>query len=76
MLSSGFRNWSKSDFQNFISANERYGRDNIEDISKAIGKSVQDVEIYSKVFWEKATELSEYERIIKNIEMGEGRQEQ
>jgi SWI/SNF-related matrix-associated actin-dependent regulator of chromatin subfamily A member 5 len=31
------------------------------------------VRAYSKVFWERYTELNDYERITKNIERGEQR---
>ncbi len=31
------------------------------------------VRAYSKVFWERYTELNDYERVIKNIERGEQR---
>lgn len=35
--------------------------------------AVQQVRVYSKVFWERYTELNDFERIIKNIERGEQR---
>ena len=40
----GFINWSKRDFQQFIKANEKYGRDDIESISKEVeGKTPEEV---------------------------------
>lgn len=32
----GFTNWSKRDFNQFIKANEKYGRDDIDNISKDV----------------------------------------
>lgn len=34
LLTQGFLNWSKRDFNQFIKANEKYGRDDIENIAK------------------------------------------
>jgi len=31
----------KSDFNNFVSASEKYGRDNLLEISKFVGKSLE-----------------------------------
>jgi len=44
LLKQGFSNWNKRDFNQFIKANEKYGRDDIESISKDVeGKSVEEV---------------------------------
>lgn len=44
LLFQGFINWSKRDFQQFIKANEKYGRDDIESISKEVeGKTPEEV---------------------------------
>ena len=37
------------------------------------GKTLEEVEEYSAVFWKRHKELNDWERIIKNIERGEGR---
>ncbi len=43
-LQQGFSNWSKRDFNQFIKANEKYGRDDIESIAKDVeGKSPEEV---------------------------------
>ena len=34
LLTKGFLNWTKRDFNQFIKANEKYGRDDIENIAK------------------------------------------
>ena len=68
----GFTNWSKRDFQQFIKANEKYGRDDIESISKEVeGKTAEEVMEYSSVFWERCNELQDIERIMAQIERGE-----
>ena len=44
LLKQGFTNWSKRDFNQFIKANERFGRDDIESISRDVeGKTPEEV---------------------------------
>ena len=38
LLDKGFKNWLKSDFNNFISASEKHGKDNIQEIARFVGK--------------------------------------
>ena len=57
-----------------MSANEKYGRKNIVDIAKALKRSVEEVEAYSKAFWNNVDSLQESERIMKFIESGENKQ--
>lgn len=74
LLGHGFTSWSKRDFNQFIKANEKYGRDEIESISKEVeGKSPAEVIEYSAVFWERCNELQDIERIMSQIERGEAR---
>lgn len=43
-LFQGFTNWSKRDFNQFIKANEKYGRDDLESISRDVeGKTPEEV---------------------------------
>ena len=52
----------------------QYGRDQLEAITGEIeGKSEEEVRAYAKVFWQRAKDLTEWERILKNIERGEQR---
>lgn len=45
MLITGFTNWTKRDFNQFIKANEKYGRDDIENIAKDVeGKTPEEVQ--------------------------------
>ena len=72
LLAEGFNNWSKRDFNQFIKANEKYGRDDLDSISKEVeGKTQQEVMEYAKVFWERCNELQDIERILNQIEKGE-----
>ncbi|KAK4265692.1 hypothetical protein QN277_026709 [Acacia crassicarpa] len=74
LLEEGFSSWSRRDFNTFIRACEKYGRNDIKSIAFEMeGKSEEEVERYAKVFKERYKELNDYDRIIKNIERGEAR---
>uniref|UniRef100_A0ACD5VY14 Uncharacterized protein n=1 Tax=Avena sativa TaxID=4498 RepID=A0ACD5VY14_AVESA len=74
LLEEGFATWSRRDFNTFIRSCEKYGRNDIKSISSEMeGKTEEEVQRYAKVFKERYNELSDYDRIIKNIERGEGR---
>lgn len=74
LLTQGFTNWSKRDFNQFIKANEKYGRDDIENIAKDVeGKTPEEVMEYSAVFWERCHELQDIDRIMAQIERGESK---
>lgn len=54
--------------------NERYGRDDIKNISKGIdGKTPEEVVEYSMVFWQRCKELQDIDRIMSQIERGEAK---
>ncbi|KAJ0963388.1 hypothetical protein J5N97_028510 [Dioscorea zingiberensis] len=74
LLEEGFPTWSRRDFNAFIRACEKHGRNDVKNISSEIeGKTEEEVERYAKVFRERYKELNDYDRIIKNIERGEAR---
>merc|ERR1711953_877503 len=74
LLTQGFTNWSKRDFNQFIRLHEKYGRDEIDSISKEIeGKTPEEVVEYSKTFWERCQELQDIDRIMTQIEKGEAK---
>ncbi|WJX22643.1 ISWI chromatin-remodeling complex ATPase chr11 [Trifolium repens] len=74
LLEQGFSSWSRKDFNTFIRACEKYGRNDIKSIALEMeGKTEEEVERYAKVFKERYKELNDYDRIIKNIERGEAR---
>ncbi len=44
----GFTNWNKRDFNQFIKANEKYGRDDIDNVAREVeGKTPEEVMEYS-----------------------------
>lgn len=72
LLSQGFHDWNKRDFNNYVRACEKWGRNNIKEILKDVeGKSEDSIKEYHEVFWKRYKELDESERILKKIEMGE-----
>merc|ERR1711981_818389 len=74
LLTQGFTNWSKRDFNQFIRLNEKYGREDVDNISREVeGKTPEEVIEYSKVFWERSNELQDCDRIMAQIEKGEAR---
>merc|ERR1711992_218691 len=74
LLKEGYSGWTKRDFNQFIRLNEKYGRDDIENISGEVeGKTVEEVKDYAKVFWERCNELQDCDRIMASIEKGESR---
>ncbi|KAM7463046.1 hypothetical protein LguiA_031167 [Lonicera macranthoides] len=74
LLEEGFSTWTRRDFNTFIRACEKYGRNDIQSIASEMeGKTDEEVERYAKVFKERYKELNDYDRIIKNIERGEAR---
>lgn len=74
LLTMGFTNWSKREFNQFIKANEKYGREDLDNIAKEVeGKTAKEVFEYAKVFWERCNELQDIERIIGQIEKGEAK---
>ncbi|CAO2832026.1 unnamed protein product [Amaranthus hypochondriacus] len=74
LLEEGFSTWTRRDFNTFIRACEKFGRNDIKSIAFEMeGKTYEEVERYAKVFKERYKELNDYDRIIKNIERGEAR---
>nr|XP_004508305.1 ISWI chromatin-remodeling complex ATPase CHR11-like isoform X1 [Cicer arietinum] len=74
LLEEGFSSWSRKDFNTFIRACEKYGRNDIRSIASEMeGKTEEEDERYAEVFKERSKELNDYDRIIKNIERGEAR---
>ena len=70
-MTPGFTNWSKRDFNTFIRLHEKYGRDDIDQISKEVeGKTPEEVKEYSTIFWERSQELQDIDRIMTQIEKG------
>ncbi|KAJ8908028.1 hypothetical protein NDN08_008125 [Rhodosorus marinus] len=76
LLKDGFPDWLKRDFNMFLRASERHGRDDLDAICSDMGeaKHADEVRRYAAVFWEQApTALESWSRIVKAIEEGEAR---
>ncbi|KAG5438230.1 hypothetical protein PCANB_003081 [Pneumocystis canis] len=74
LLSQGFGDWQRRDFYHFIQACAKHGRNSFKALAQEIeGKTLAQIKEYSKVFWERYTEIDGYERYIGQIEAGEGR---
>ncbi len=74
LLTQGFSNWNKREFHMFIKANEKFGREDLNNIAKEIeGKTPKEVFEYAKVFWDRYHELQDVDRLIAQIEKGEAK---
>jgi SWI/SNF-related matrix-associated actin-dependent regulator of chromatin subfamily A member 5 len=70
----GFGEWNRRDFQQFINGSGRYGRNDYEGIAMEVdSKTPQEIKAYAKVFWQRYTEISDYNKYLKIIEDGEER---
>ncbi|KAK3935900.1 ISWI chromatin-remodeling complex ATPase ISW2 [Diplogelasinospora grovesii] len=70
----GFGDWNRRDFQQFVNGSGRYGRTDYEGIALEVdSKTTQEVKAYAKVFWQRYTEITDYNKYIKVIEDGEER---
>ncbi|KAM7467073.1 hypothetical protein LguiB_014635 [Lonicera macranthoides] len=59
LLEEGFSTWTRRDFNTFIRACEKYGRNDIQSIASEMeGKTDEEVERYAKVFKERYKELN------------------
>ncbi|KAF8456437.1 SNF2 family N-terminal domain-containing protein [Kalaharituber pfeilii] len=68
----GFSNWTRREFQQFIQLSAKYGRNAYGPIASEMeAKTEKEVRAYAKVFWERYTELFQYEKYINQIEQGE-----
>lgn len=54
----GFHNWNRRDYLAYLRALERYGRDDVESIGKAVpGKTEEEVRAYHEAFWKNMQKL-------------------
>jgi SWI/SNF-related matrix-associated actin-dependent regulator of chromatin subfamily A member 5 len=74
LLQEGFTDWSKRDFNQFVKACERWGREDIDHIAQDVeGKSPEQVKQYYEVFWERYHELQDKEKVLAQIDKGEAK---
>jgi SWI/SNF-related matrix-associated actin-dependent regulator of chromatin subfamily A member 5 len=72
LATQGFVDWNRRDFQHFIRGAEKYGRTKYADIAGEIEtKTEKEVREYSKVFWDRYTEVPDYQRLVERIDAGE-----
>ncbi|KAI8966538.1 SWI/SNF family of DNA-dependent ATPase [Daldinia sp. FL1419] len=70
----GFGDWNKRDFQQFINGSGRYGRHDYDRIAEEVdSKTAAEVKAYAKVFWQRYTEIADYNKYLQVIETGEER---
>jgi len=70
----GFGDWNRRDFQQFINGSAKYGRNNFDGISIEVdGKDAKQIKAYAKIFWQKNTDIENYQKYIDTIEAGEER---
>jgi SWI/SNF-related matrix-associated actin-dependent regulator of chromatin subfamily A member 5 len=74
LISLGFPEWNKRDFQQFLNGSAKYGRQNYEGIAEEVdGKTAEEIAEYAKVFWKKYKTLNNWQKHIGVIEEGEAR---
>ncbi|KAI0202060.1 chromatin-remodeling complex ATPase-like protein [Astrocystis sublimbata] len=70
----GFSEWNRRDYQQFINASARHGRNDYERIAEEIdSKTPADIKSYAKVFWQRYTEVADHAKSLGVIEAGEER---
>ena len=68
MIDAGFPTWNKRDFQQFINASGKHGRDNYKGMAEDIdSKTAEEVKEYSKAFWKKKDQLQDADKFLSVI---------
>jgi SWI/SNF-related matrix-associated actin-dependent regulator of chromatin subfamily A member 5 len=68
----GFGDWNRRDFQQFVNGSAKYGRDKFDDIADEVdSKEAHEIKKYAKVFWQRYSEIHDYNKYIQIIEAGE-----
>lgn len=75
LVSEGFFEWKRQEFQAFMRGLDLYGRDAIAEIAAEVGFSEEEVKRYHTVFWKEYKSLPEWEKLIQRVERGEQRRE-
>lgn len=76
LLKNGFPDWLKRDYNMFLRACERHGRDDLDAICKDMAdtKSPEQVRAYAQIFWTKGpTALDSWSKVVRAIEEGEAK---
>jgi SWI/SNF-related matrix-associated actin-dependent regulator of chromatin subfamily A member 5 len=74
LITEGFPEWNKRDFQQFLNGSAKYGRQNFEGIAEEVdGKTADQIATYAKVFWKKYKTLDNWQKHLNVVEEGEAR---
>lgn len=76
LLSEGWADWTRREYQSFLRGIERHGRNNLDKVAFEVGegKSIDEVERYAAAFWELGPKrIESWARIEKAIQDGEQR---
>ena len=77
MLSTGFPNWERKEYETFLNALEFIPKNDIDKIANEIPtKTFEEVKTYCETFWSRIDEFSDGQRIIENIEKKEKMEKQ
>ncbi len=72
LLSSGFPNWDRKEYETFLNVIDNYGKDDLNNFTQEIKtKTKKEIEDYMKSFWERINEIPDGQRILKNMEKKE-----
>ncbi|CAG9335654.1 unnamed protein product [Blepharisma stoltei] len=72
LLNEGFANWTKREFNSFITGCEIYGKENFEEIQEEVGtKTLKEVKKYAKAFWEHYASMPNGAELVERIEQGQ-----
>src|SRR5690606_20427463 len=72
LANSGFSNWNRRDFQQFVNGCAKFGRKAYSAIAEEMdSKTAEEVQEYAEVFWERLEELDSHDKILNTIEAGE-----
>ncbi|KAK8089745.1 hypothetical protein PG997_004706 [Apiospora hydei] len=70
----GFGDWNRRDFQQFINGSAKYGKTSYEKMADEVdSKSPAEIKAFAKVFWQRYTEVADYNKYLQVIETGEER---
>ncbi len=79
LIEAAFGDMTRVEFNNFLRACAKYGRNDLFKISKELNQSIQEVKQYSTAFWAKGPTnfaASDWDRYTKQIEKGEKKLEE
>ncbi|CAG9309931.1 unnamed protein product [Blepharisma stoltei] len=72
LLNEGFANWTKREFNSFISGCEIYGKDELDRIQEEVGtKTLKEIKKYSKAFWQHYESMPNGAELVERIEQGQ-----